>query len=280
MGAGIGSYEGVADTMLLDIHRERESLYINVNHFFVTSGCFMITFYLLFLQMNWRRAIVQSAAAVFLIAVFHGVTRLDGVHRTPENLPARLHFLKRQKSLLVLLFVTICAVGLEICLMGLMTTFLIELTSFNHVTFKVGLIVFLSAMALGRLLVGFFTPREKILDLILRPFALSIFFIGALFSLRLDGFTYVMVFLTGAAVSALFPLLIAYTGIRYPQISGTALGILKMSIPIGGILFPLALSFISRYSSFAISLALFPFIAVCGFLALLGNRDFLKMQGS
>ena len=34
IGVGIGAYEGVTDAMLIDIHPQKESLYININHFF------------------------------------------------------------------------------------------------------------------------------------------------------------------------------------------------------------------------------------------------------
>ena len=62
IGMGIGTYEGVADTMLLSLHDRRQALHISVNHFFVTFGCLAITVYLVFLQMSWRRSMVQSAA--------------------------------------------------------------------------------------------------------------------------------------------------------------------------------------------------------------------------
>ena len=64
IGAGTGTYEGVTDAMLLDIHDERQNFYINVNHFFVTFGSLMITLYLVFLQMNWRLSLTQSAIIV------------------------------------------------------------------------------------------------------------------------------------------------------------------------------------------------------------------------
>ncbi|MFN2221643.1 MAG: MFS transporter, partial [Candidatus Promineifilaceae bacterium] len=35
IGLGVGSYEGVTDPMLLEMHDERQSLHININHFFV-----------------------------------------------------------------------------------------------------------------------------------------------------------------------------------------------------------------------------------------------------
>jgi MFS family permease len=66
IGVGIGGYEGAADAMLLDIHQSRQSLFVNVNHFFVTFGQLMIVIYLIFLQMDWRKSMVQSAVAVFV----------------------------------------------------------------------------------------------------------------------------------------------------------------------------------------------------------------------
>ncbi|MGB5845711.1 MAG: MFS transporter, partial [Anaerolineales bacterium] len=68
IGAGIGTYEGVTDAMLIDIHPQKESLHININHFFVTFGSILITVYLIFLQMNWRNAVVQSGIIVFVLA--------------------------------------------------------------------------------------------------------------------------------------------------------------------------------------------------------------------
>lgn len=45
IGAGIGTYEGVTDAMLIDIHPKRGSMHININHFFVTFGSIVITVY-------------------------------------------------------------------------------------------------------------------------------------------------------------------------------------------------------------------------------------------
>ena len=52
IGIGVGTYEGVTDALLLDIHPKKASLHISVNHFFVTFGSIIITVYLIFLQMN------------------------------------------------------------------------------------------------------------------------------------------------------------------------------------------------------------------------------------
>ena len=75
IGAGIGTYEGVTDAMLLDVHRERQSYHINVNHFFVTLGSIIMVLYLTFLTVNWRNALTQSGVAVLLLALVFAFLR-------------------------------------------------------------------------------------------------------------------------------------------------------------------------------------------------------------
>jgi len=272
IGIGMGTYEGVTDAMLLDIHKQREGLYINVNHFFVTFGCIMITLYLLFLQMNWRRSLNQSALAVLILALYFAFTSLKSENKAVDRLSDRLAFLRQQKIVMILFFATICATGMELCLIGIMTTFLMELRGFSQATSKIGLIIFLAGIALGRLLVGFLTKREEILNLIILFFGLSTLFLGGLFLVNAKGLNYFLVFLSGAAISALFPLLITLGGIMYKEIPGTVLGIIKLALPTGGVLIPILLSLISGYGSLQLALMLFPAIALAGFIILFTNR--------
>ena len=92
IGVGMGSYEGVSDAMLLDMQKGRESLYINVNHFFVTFGSLVITGYLLFLQMNWRKSVTQAAFGVFILAILLAFTRQNSAGTVGEKLSERLRF--------------------------------------------------------------------------------------------------------------------------------------------------------------------------------------------
>ena len=85
IGAGVGTYEGVTDAMLLDIHTERVGFHININHLFVTIGSALITIYLLFLEMNWRKAIIQAGIVVFLLAVFFAFTKLERKQRQSKE---------------------------------------------------------------------------------------------------------------------------------------------------------------------------------------------------
>jgi predicted MFS family arabinose efflux permease len=268
IGAGIGTYEGVADAMLLDIHQARQSLYISVNHFFVTFGSMAITLYLIFLQMNWRVSVTQSGIVVLLLAVLFGLAKLENKHSGGESYRERLKFLTREKLVVILFIATILAVGVEVGSIGILTTFLMELRGFSQITSKIGLVVFLAGMATGRLSVGFFTERDQIPRNILTLCGLSFLFFLGLYFVNLRGFTLVMIYLAGIAISALLPLMITLAGLIYEDMAGTVLGIIKVAIPLGGILIPFIMSIVSQYSSFEVALLVFPLSFLIGFLLL------------
>lgn len=276
IGIGTGSYEGVTDAMLLDLHKKNESLYINVNHFFVTFGSLMIALYLIFLQMNWRHAMTHSGIAVSLLVVFFTFCKLEKSREFTCRLSERIKFLIRERTVSILFFATICSVGIELGSIGIMTTYLMEFRNFNQVTSKIGLIIFLSGIASGRLLIGYFSKKEHIPGFIALLFGSCAVFMSALYSINLEKFTYVLIYFTGMTVSALLPLIITLAGLTYKEHSGTVLGIIKIAIPVGGTLSPFLFSMISKYSSFRISLMLFPFIALAGFLVLIFHVKGLK----
>jgi MFS family permease len=278
IGVGIGSYEGVTDAMLLDIHNERESLFINVNHFFVTFGSLMITLYLVFLQMNWRKSMVQSATAVFLLALVFAFTKLPAETSRVETLSRRLGFLTKQKIVWLLFIATICTVGFEMGSIGILTTYLMEVRAFNQVTSKIGLIVFLTGVGSGRILVGIFTKKEQILRNIMLLFALSTVFGSCTYFIDAGSLTYVFIYLSGMAASSLLPLIITLAGVTYKDMAGTVLGVIKFAIAIGGILIPFLFSVLSKYASLRVALGLFPAIVFLSFLMLFFARKSFKIE--
>ncbi len=279
IGIGIGGYEGVADAMLLQVQDKKQGLYITVNHFFVTFGELMITAYLIFLQMNWRHGMVQSAAAVLALAVVFALSKTGTQNCTEKHSFSALPAFFTQRSVLVLFALTICAVGIELSIVGVLTTFLMELRGFTQVTSKLGLVVFLAGLGLGRLTLGFITKKQYITVLITCFFGSVILFSSLLFFFVSGNLiTYVFIFFTGVVVSVIFPFILTIAGLKYPEASGTVLGIVKLGVPAGGIFIPLLISLLSRYSSFEVSLAILPLTAACGFSIILANRKELRLQ--
>jgi MFS family permease len=266
IGVGIATYEGVTDAMLLDIHTERQSLQINVNHFFVTFGAIMITAYLLFLQMNWRQSVIQAGIVVLVLAAFFALVKLKKKHNQTVPILKRLQILSRERILVVLFFATVLVVGVELGSMGIMTTFLMEMRGFSQITSKVGLIVFLLGMASGRLVLGFVVQEEHIAGYILALFGLSFLFFTGLFFLDLGGLTYLAIYLAGLSLSALLPLMITLAGLLYAEMTGMVLGVIKVAAGLGGILLPILMSLVARYASLQVSLLVFPIAFLLAFV--------------
>ena len=273
IGVGIGGYEGASDAMLLDIHQRRESFFISVNHFFVTFGELMITIYLIFLQMNWRKSMIQSAVMVLVLTVLFGLSRVPPRKAVVDSFRNRMVFLVKQRPVLVLFLMASCAVGIELALIGIITSLLMDLHGFDQVTSKLGLVSFLAGIASGRLVLGTVARKSQLLGYILTLFALTTGILSYLL-LASPGVvaTYILLIVTGATISVIFPLIITLAGLKYPQMSGMVMGIIKLGIPAGGIVVPFMFSVLVQTQSFKAALILLPAIGVIGFMSALYSR--------
>lgn len=258
IGVGIGTYEGVTDAMLVDIHPQKESLHINVNHFFVTFGAILITIYLIFLQMDWRNAVVQSGFLVLLLAVIFGLSKLKAKKKPSEPYLSRMRILTRDKVVVAFFIATALVVGVEAGSIGILTTYLMDMREFTQVTSKIGLILFLSGMAIGRIIIGYLTPRDKITQTLLILFGSSVLVYSGLYFIDIGNLIYVAIFLAGLSISALLPLMLTQASLLYPEIAGTVMGSIKVAIPLGGILIPFLMSVLVNYAGFQLSLIVFP----------------------
>jgi fucose permease len=278
IGVGIGGYEGAADAMLLDIHKRRESLFISVNHFFVTFGELMMVIYLIFLQMDWRKSMVQSAVAVFVLAIIFGLSRVPPRKVVTESFRKRLAFIGKQRPVLVLFLMASCAVGIELSLIGIITTLLMEFYGFDQVSSKLGLVGFLAGIAAGRIVLGVLARKSQLLKYILALFALtSVVLSFLLFASPGTVMAYILLVVSGATISVIFPLIIALAGLKYLEMSGMVMGIIKLGIPVGGIVVPLMLSLFVQAASFKAALVLFPAIGIAGFILALTHRKQLAI---
>ncbi len=265
IGVGIGTYEGVTDAMLLDIHTERVGLHININHLFVTLGSALITVYLIFLEMNWRNSIVQAGIIVLLLAIFFAFTKLKVKIDQGEGFAKKIRMLAQNRIVVIFFLLTILAVGVELSTIGILTTYLMELREFTQLTSKIGLITFLGGVASGRLIIGILTREDKIVHYLLVLFGSATVFFSGLYFLDLSGFIYPMIFLAGITISAMLPLIITLAGLLFKDIAGTVIGTIKVAIPIGGILLPFMMSLTARYVGLQASLLVMPLAFLLAF---------------
>ena len=196
------------------------------------------------------------------------LARMESKGHTSGSYLDGLRLLARERVVIALFLATILVVGLEAGTGGLLTTFLMELRGFTQVTSKIGLVVFGLGIATGRLVVGLLTRRERIIRTLVGLFALSALAFSLLYFVDLGILTYAAIFLSGAAISAILPLMIALAGMLYPAVAGTVVGTIKIAIPLGGILIPALLAFVAGAASFQQSLFIFPLVSLAGCLVL------------
>ncbi|HET6444624.1 MAG TPA: MFS transporter [candidate division Zixibacteria bacterium] len=268
IGVGMGSYEGVTDAMLLDMHQVRQSLHININHFFVTFGAILITVYLIFLEMNWRNSLIQSAVIVLILAAVYAVVRLAKKQKSSEDYMQRIRIISRDRLVGALFLTSVLVVGVELGSIGILTTYLMDLRDFNLTTSKIGLVVFLVGIAVGRIVIGFVAQDRKIANFILGLLGLSTITYTLLFYVGLGQLTYLSTFMAGFSLSAIVPLIISFAGQVYPEMAGTVIGSIKVAFPVGGILLPFLMSLLASQTTLQVALVIFPVALFIAFLIL------------
>jgi len=268
-GVGMGTYEGVTDAMLLDLHEARAGLFVNVNHFFVTFGSLLIALYLIFPQMSWQVAVVQCGIGVLLLAGVFALTSLQNKPRPVSSYSDKLRILTKDMVIGLLFLTTSLIVGAEAGSIGIISTYLAEVRGFPPTLAQLGLVVFLVAVAAGRLIVGFAVKPKQILGFTLALFGLAVPSSAVFYFVDLGSYTYVAAMLMGLTLSALLPLVLTFTGLLYEEMAGTALGAVKIAIPLGGIVPLLIMSLIASKISLQASLIVFPISFLLGFLLVL-----------
>jgi len=101
---------------------------------------------------------------------------------------------------------------------------------------------------------------------------MGFFIFGDMYYLGSGLLIYPIIFLAGGAISALLPLMLAHAGQIHKESAGSVLGIIKVAIPLGGILIPAAFAFVQKLTTFQSTLGIYPLAFLIAFLVLLSFR--------
>lgn len=91
------------------------------------------------------------------------------------------------------------------------------------------------------------TRQDWIARYLLALFAGATLFFSGLYFLDLAGFTHLSIFLAGITISAMLPLIVTLAGLVFKDRAGTVIGVIKVAIPLGGILIPFVMSLAALY---------------------------------
>jgi MFS family permease len=278
IGIGIGVFEAVTDAMLFRLYPQKRSLAISLNHLFVTLGSLAITVYILFLQLDWRTSTLQAAAFTLipgLVYIWYSrrpQTRGGATTTAPRTLGNRLFVLGTEPRILNQFVCMMCAYGMQITTIGLVPVFLIENRGFSMFAGTMGLVVFVSGIAVGRAFIGWITREASILRNTTLHFIGATICLSAVYFVPLGSAVYPVLFAGGLMVSGLLPLIITFAGLTYPEFAGLAMGAVKTGIPIGGIVIPLVMSALSGGSVGWTAFLVPPLAGLTGITLLLVQR--------
>ncbi|MFW5683909.1 MAG: MFS transporter [Spirochaetota bacterium] len=262
LGAGMGVAEAVTDAWLLELHERNESRLITINHLAVSVGSVIITLYLMALRLDWRLSLTQIALALAILAVLVAFLRGGAVSSSPDS-PGSLRSMVTDRGLVLLIVAAMGTVGIEAGSAGVLTTVAMELRGLSLDGAQALLALYLVGLAGGRVIVGAIGDRWRPETILIASAALTLGSAIVVYALPVNGTPFIVaVGVLGIAAGPLLPLIIAAAGLRYRLQAGSAMGIVKVAIPVGGILIPGIAGVVADAASFQRSLVVFPIAAL------------------
>ncbi len=251
VGIGGGLIEASSDPLLIQLFPGRESMVMNLHHFFFAFGSLLgptIVGALLARSIPWERGYVGFGLFVLVIFFFFIFQRASESHSSKKLDLALVQELLNQRFFWVLIAVTYLSMGVQNGIVFWMVTFLKEVRGFSITLASASLSLFFICMAVGRLLTSYVITRVKEVTYLLILF--SLFLVSMFLCVSIPGKgAIVFLGICGFAQSGVFPILIAVTGKLYPRKPGTAIGIVATGAGLGAMSVPWLMAVVSQSTS-------------------------------
>jgi fucose permease len=252
LGAGTGMIVSSSSALLMSLNPGKEGRIMNLHHFFYAIGAIagpLVMGYALNQRWHWQSVYVAGGVVMLMLAgSFALVKRAEREDRTSLRTGAIFQLLK-DKKLILLILITLLGVGTQNGIYFWLVSFLREVRSLPIFLAGLGLSLFSSGMAAGRLLSGWLVghlgdTRVIVILLVILNLALFLFL-----HIDMNAWILVICLMAGIACSGLFPGLLALGGRNFPQWSGTTVGILGTAAGLGSSLMPWIMSAASQTTS-------------------------------
>jgi fucose permease len=278
LGAGTGVIVSSSSALLMRLYPGKEGRIMNLHHFFYATGAVagpLAMGYLLNQGWHWQSIYLVGGVLMLALAGSFGFIKKGEEGDRTSLKGGSLFQLLKEKNLILLILITLLGVGTQNGIYFWLVSFLREVRSFPIFLAGVGLSLFSSGMAAGRLLSGWLVghlgdTRVIMILLIILNIALVLF-------LYTDTNPWILVIclIAGIACSGLFPGLLALGGKNFPQWSGTAVGILGTAAGLGSSLMPWVMSAASQATSLKAGFLVTSMAALAAFgLIVLSYRRF------
>lgn len=244
IGLSGGFIESQVSSIVLEVNKKNEGLFVNLTQVFFGIGAFIGPLILTFIiskGIDWKYSyIILSLICLinFIYFLFINIpdTRLKKIRGSIKTFkPVTLD---KGAVFFLLVFAIFFYVSAEMGLVIWFPTFLRLNKLFSSILASQVLSFFWLSFVAGRLLIGLLTKKVKILNILLVVTILSI--PSVLLGIYIENkFLIIFAFiLTGLLFSGIWPLIVSLGGLRYPSKRDFVVSILVMAGGVGGLFSP------------------------------------------
>ena len=248
-GMAGGSINGATNAAVADTSADDKRSRLSLLGVFFAIGALGMPFVLGMLRQKMDYAAVLSAtgAIAFLATVYMLLVRFPAPKQQIGFPIAQSLHLFKDITLLAMGLLLLCLSSFEAIINNWSSTYLIRQKSFSEKNALYALSLFMSGMALMRLLVGSMGKKLSLRQIL--GISLSLLFTGILVLWKGEGsfLSLAGVVLLGAGLAPGFPLTLGLVGNRYPDISATAFSFVLTISLTGNMLVNFSMGVISGY---------------------------------
>ena len=249
-----GFLESQITTLMIDLNKKNEGLFVNLSQVFFGIGAFvgpMITALIIGSGVHWKYTFIIAGILCILNFIFF--LFIDISHLEIKKIKGKAGFfssggLEYKTVFILLIFSMFFYVCSEIGLAAYIPTFLRLEKGFTDVFAAQVLSYFWLSSIFGRVAIGFLTKKIKITYILLVITILSIISIIGGIYFKNNTLVVISFILTGIFLSGIWPLIVTEGGLQYPSRRNFVVAIIVFSGGLGGLSAPLLLSLIYNNS--------------------------------
>ena len=270
--AGLGCILSGTNALLAGLYPDNKRKILNIHHVFFSLGSFvgpLLIGYLITQTNNWRWGYVGEGFLLLILCfVFLFVNASDKTVKKRSKFVSQVKLVVRDRGFLLILIVNSLAVGTQLSVILLGVTYLQQAKHCSLSEAGIALSVFAITMMVGRIICSRFSAAIQNSTIILILLGLQL--AAMLFTWLGNGsLALIALALSGFGFSGIYPTSLALTGILFPHVEGSSLGIISTTAGVGSILLCGAIGYVAGISDMQTGFSLIVIACLLGFLLFL-----------
>jgi fucose permease len=240
-----GFLESQITTMLIDLNKKNEALYVNLSQVFFGIGAFVgpfITSIVIGANISWKYSFVIAGLFClinFILFIFVDISHLEVTKTMDRSFSFKSLKFKRKSIFILLILAMFFYVCAEIGLAGYIPTFLRLDKGFTDLLASQILSYFWLSTIFGRIAIGFLTKKIKIEYILLGiVFLTMLTTVGGIY-FNNQIFIIAAFILTGLFLSGIWPLIAVEGGLKYPEKRNFVVAMIILAGGLGGFIAPI-----------------------------------------